>query len=191
MGLALSIGGCPKQWTLRESSNGSALVLFPSVQHRNCSQCVSTECWHSFIKWGIRNMRSMHYNMEYPLSHLAASPFPSSMPCQEDEQWTWCISLVPYIYCLYPSFSSCWNFQLLQIILSIFGGGKERRFDLGLLSAVVWGDLCLTLKDGSYHQLSLLNVRLLHLCYLKTLKMTKKSGFFPLSVGKVILIFQN
>lgn len=127
-------------------------------------------------------------------SFLAASLFPHLLHFakkmnSEPDASVW----FPDIYCLYPSsalsFSSCWNFLVLQIILSIFGGGKERRFDLGLLSAVVWDDPYLTLEDGSYHHLSSLNVRLPHLCNFKTLKMTKKGGFFPLSVGRVILFF--
>lgn len=188
VGLALSIGGCPKQSALRESSSGSALVLFRGVQ----LSAVSALSVDTLLLWGIREYEQYAWNIPSPT--LAVSAFPSSAPCQ-DEQWTWCISLVPYIYCLYPSlalsFSSCWKFLLLQIILSIFGGGKERRFDLGLLSAMVWDDLCFTPGDGSYCHLSLLNVRLPHLCYFKTLKMTKKGGFFPPSVGRIILIFQN
>lgn len=131
-----------------------------------------------------------------PSSSLAASPFPSSpAPCQEDEQWTWCISLVPR-HLLPLSFFGTLFFFLLELSSATdhtqyFWGGKERRFDLGLLTAVFWEDPCLTLEDRSYHHLSSLNVRLPHLCNFMTLKMTKKGGFFPLSVGRVILFFQN
>lgn len=49
--LALSIGGCPKQLTLRESSNGSTLVLFPVFNIEVAATgCSVSECWHSFIK---------------------------------------------------------------------------------------------------------------------------------------------
>lgn len=57
VGLALSIGGCPKQSALRESSSGSALVLFRGVQLGAVS-ALSVDTL--LLSEELGNMSSMH-----------------------------------------------------------------------------------------------------------------------------------
>lgn len=83
--------------------------------------------------------------------HIASSPAPR----QQQEQQTKFFSVVPWVHCLFSFFNILlWGFLLSQGKLVpglIFGEVKDRRFELGLPSAVLQCNLCATLlwRTGS------------------------------------------
>lgn len=89
VGLALSIGGFPRQPALRERSNGSAFVLFSRCSTWKLQPLVAVSALSVdtlLLSKELRNMGSMHCYMEYPLSLLSSTCF--SLICTVLRRWT-------------------------------------------------------------------------------------------------------
>lgn len=144
----------------------------------------------------LGNMSNVHCYMECPLSLLSSIPF-SFISCTKPRRWTVNLmhvcspTFIGFILLWHSLFLPAGNFYCYRWYSVFLEEAKGEGFELGLLSAVIWGDPCFSLGGGSYHHLSSLNIRLPHLCNFRTLKMTQKGGFFPLSVDRLMLLFQK